>query len=604
MPKNVYCDSDRPDNTGDGLSPATAKKTPAAAYAITADGDMLLYRSDRFYDPTNGFFPVVRRNNFTVTTYDTGAKPCFDSLRYELAGATGWAHEGSGVWSKAFGNGLTRRVFVGATNTGNRRGQRNPGTGMRRAKNATQNTIESIIANLNADDIWWSSDATLGWRLFIYTGSTTVAPPDFYNGLAIVMADGATTGAYAAVQVQECSNVLIENIESWGSANVAFLVTSSTASVAPVNNVTIRNCVAKYMYLGAAQVRPAGENNTLPRVPISNVLLDGIVGDSATNPLEQEPSMSYTHLVNMDMFSFLDSVTNCRAVNCVSINSFHVSFALGAYTQTSFMPEHTGFENCYMFSDSWNTYTRGATTYGCAPSCYIRRCYFDGQNVRSQLSGSVYFALNTFVNMRLSARSSAPRSGVIGIGAELYNRSFDGVGNLRYMYVVPTGIRIVNNLFVDPQGIPITMETFDAYGYPVPDPTFPDNCVTIANNILLDRAARAENEWLLVNDRSSPVGKQNLWGNVVFKGDGQPVARARRGGTYYNLNTFVGELENLPNDPLVNLTDLNAITLGTTSPCLRAGSFAGIQPFEDDPMFSSRPTIGPFVSRPVLSKPV
>lgn len=594
-----YVDAVKGNNSFDGLTPETAKATYTAAYNASSDGDTVSLAKDQFHAPFTYYYPVIQKNNFKLTAHGTGSKAILDSLYYENKGTGGWFYEGSGVWSKAIGNTANSpramRVFTGSYNNGVLRSQRDPGTGRRRAVTSTADNVASIKANLNANDIWWPGASGTGYKLFMYTGSATQNPPEFYNGIAVLIYDGTSIGVGNNIFIRNCSNVIVEDIEAWGGIQSSFLATSGTSDANPLRNVKIRRCIAKYVYSGGFVIGPLSQDNALPRVEISNVVIEDCVGNTGTSPEEQEPTTAYNILSGAtDMFQIIDGPKNCRIVRCVSINSFHVGFVLGATTFNSLKTDNCVIEDCYMYAAPWMTYARGMNTYGCTDNNFIRRCIFDGQSIQSQFSGAPLVTGNTWFNNRLSVRKPDD-SGWLGISALVVRRNFPNAGNDRDVYFQPENIRILGNMVIDPVGVLITMETFAANSYGIAEPTFKDNTVTIVNNILFDRVS-TYTESIRVYDRVTTVGKQRIEYNSFYRPNSTvKYARYSASGQLVlsNLNSASDCKNNILSDPQVDITDPTNPVLAKTSPCRRAGKWvAHVRDARGRP-YMVPPTIGP-----------
>lgn len=590
-----YVDSVNGLNSNPGTQ-AQPFQTWGKGVSSLADGDTLRLKRDCCFGPGGGFYASVSQlDGITITDYGTGGLPVLDSLTYENSDATGWTHEGAGVWSKLFGNGAngnsrTKRLWVGASNSGNLRTQRVVGTAMRRAKAPEADTLADITANLNADDIWRPSQGALGYKLYVYTGSTTVNPPSFYSGLALLVGDQATIGAYPAVLLRACSNVLVENIESWGSSSTAFVVQSNVADTLLTENIVIRNCAAKYFYTGAFKAAPATENSTAPKVPVKNILITGCLADLGTSAQEQEPDNTYNYLINApDAFSFTDLAINCRAEYCTSINSMHVAYTMGSYADNRYKPDNCGFYRCKAFWDTWHTYGRAVTTYPTEPSCYVIECDFDGQTVRSQINGAPYIYRNVWRNMRVT-NTRVGVSQAINITAELlYRSNVPALGNDAYIINVPTGVRIYENMFVDPMGPVLALTSFTPVGTkPVPEPVIEAKTVEFSNNICYHRGADVP--WYQVEMFGETIGVQTVQNNNVFTGT-NPAPRAWVDGTTFALNAAPGCAANISADPLVDMSNPTKLTLSLASPCRGSGKFSKA-PF--DKRRYKKPDIGPF----------
>jgi hypothetical protein len=623
----IYLDSDMAAD-GDGLTPATAKKYLGSAYnAAAASGGVVLMRRDRFYsNQTGGYHPVIRKQYFTLGTYGEGPPPVIDSFNWEMPGsplAAGWALEspGSGIWSKTYpANAVAKRLFVGGYNNGNRYALRNPGVAMRKIRAIASATFANIKAAMGPADIWYApKDAIASPKVYVYTGSDTIGPVEKYNGLCWNMTNG-TTGVEGtarigisgpAVQVQSSIDVLVMGVESWGCDVHSFTATSNTTDPLPCKNIVFKNCTARYMYSGGLKAMPVPENSLTPRVEISDILFEDCYCDSGSSPQEQEPTTAYGWLAGgMDMMVAYDKVKNVLFRRCTSVNSWHVAFVMGVYGFNSQKSDNCGFENCYAYWDEYMSYARGASTNRCMPNCFIRNCVFDGQNVRSQFVGSAVVSGNLWINNRIAARKPDV-SGWMYTGAELLERTgYTNVGRERFIYVVPEDLWVVNNIVVDPVGVPIVIENFVLYnktdpentGQLLPEPVIAENTVNILNNVIYDRASKeAEGvlESVSIVERILPIGRQNIHNNVVYGGTSKPAPLL---GKWNNagqvMYTPLNESEhclgtNLFVDPLIDWTDKFNPKMAKNSPCRRAGKVTR-KPLRDmrGRPFMVPPTIG------------
>ena len=185
----LYVDASRPDDSGNGTSPGTAKKTlRGARLAMGSDKNIIFVKSGQHHAPVSGKFldlTVPGQFGMDVLPYGDGDLPIWDSLTYNVEGAGGWTYISDGVWKRVAGAWYCRRMFAGARNTGYLSGQRYPGTPLRRAPvsgatSATQNVAEStIVASLSAAGPWAPGGSTTGFAIYVYTGSAVLSPDVF-----------------------------------------------------------------------------------------------------------------------------------------------------------------------------------------------------------------------------------------------------------------------------------------------------------------------------------------------------------------------------------------------------------------------------------------
>lgn len=96
-----YFDSSKADDSGDGLSPATAKKTVTAAQTIVtaSSGNIALkFIRDGVFRGVN---LLVNKANVTVSAYGTGAKPpVITGMNNVQVGTTGWTNTSGNVYQR------------------------------------------------------------------------------------------------------------------------------------------------------------------------------------------------------------------------------------------------------------------------------------------------------------------------------------------------------------------------------------------------------------------------------------------------------------------------------------------------------------------------
>jgi hypothetical protein len=591
-----YVDASMPTDTADGLTPATAKQNYKTAYLAATDGDTILLRAGRCYAPVAGFYTQVRKR-LTIEPYDLtpGADPwddypCLDSLTYENADATGWAHAGSGVWYKVFGSAKTVRLWTGGSNTGVLKSQRTIGTARSRTPGATADVEATIITALTngAGDVWHPCGSGLSWRLYVYTGSTTVAPPAFYNGLVLSCNDGANYGSGNGFMVTQTNGVRINKMHVRGGSDASYYAATLTTDTQPTYDIIFTDCLASHMYTGGFHCRP-GAQNAVAWKPVRDVLFKRCIGKTFTSAQEQDKSMSYTFTALCDMFQILDNCYNCHAIDCESIDASHVGLVLGCQNSNAHTPESCGFLRHKVTFGSYCTYARGIATGRCGTGCYVMGCTIDGQNVRSQIIDG-YIVGNKWINNRASMRK-ADTCEWFAVEAYIIDRGQTSIGNDRYEYLYPTNLVVANNLCVNPVASntqPIIITTYDT-AYPVPDPNIDPYTITIANNVIIDE--QTVSRYLIGVFQNGPgtIGPQKIYNNIVWTGQGNPAPTVRWLGVTYDLNSAPGCSGNLLVDP-----QLDPITYKPLagSPAIGAGQFAGYYPDAEGKSFNIPPSIG------------
>lgn len=595
-----YLDASRPDDTGAGTSEATAKKTWNAVVATLGSGDTLKVRGGRCYDTsTSDFAKIQNLSNITIEPYDLPAittrqgqwdnYPILDGLIWENSGTGGWTHEGSGVWSKNFGASSTahacKRIWTGCSNTGVLISQRTLGTARRRTPSATGDTLAAITAALNTTDIWHPGGAGTGYKLFIYTGSTTINPPTFYNGLALSM-QTATVGAYCPVQITKADNITVRKLHARGGIQNSFFAYTLVADTRDTHDILFEDCLATCMYVAGFTVRDGTQNDLNHRM-LWNVRFVRCVGDTLSSSTEQDPATTYSFTALLNMYEITGAVYNCWAEDCETYNAGHVSIVVGAGFNNLFIPENCGFIRHYTYWDSWASYGRGMST-NRGRNIYVIGCTFDGQNVQSQIVDGIIVS-NKWINMRQSIRK-AGTDGVVSF--EVYAQDWGQTvfGNDRYVISQPTRLVFANNLIVDCPNIyqAIQFTTYGGKGYPVPDPDGIHQSMWITNNIVIDRV-QPTRPWLAGwHNGGSTIWTQVIKNNLVWtNGGGTPFTKW--GGTTYTLNTCPGESGTITTSPLINETTWK---VAAGSPAIAAGYHVGYYPDGEGKYFNPKPSIG------------
>ena len=593
-------------DTNSGLTKTAPLRTPKAAVNACAVGDRIEFLAGYCYEPTNGFFPRIQKDNITIDWYGYGTPavnpdpyvdyPCWDALYYEPPNATGWFHEGGGVWSKklANANAKVRRLWIESRNNGLRTIDRVIGTAYTRTPIATPNNLTDIKAALNADDIWHPGDASLGWKTYIYTGSSTIAPPAFYNGLAVILSDGATVGATEGYWASKCSGARAYHLHTRGVTGENFIVTSSQADAVGTDDVVIEDCLGTCMGVGGFRIRPAGLNSPDPEKLISNVYMRRVIGNSMSSAEEQDKTTAYSNVVTLDMFSILGHTYNCHIEDFEAINSCHVGIVIGNSGNNQFVPVDCTIKNGLVHFDDWVTYGRGVATSRCGTGCEIDNVHIVGQNVRSQIvDGHITNVI--WWNMRESIRKPNT-SEWFYVEAYVHDGGLSLAGDNRYVRLKPTDLLVAHCVCIRPKtpnGAPVVLTTYasnPAWG--VENVNIGAGTIRMHNNIVIDDQNNARTYWFGCFENGGTIGQQDVSHNVVYAGVAQAQKQVRWKGTYYATNSAPGFSNHLFADPLL---DSETFKPSVDSPCIGAGLNLNMGLTDADGLpFKTTPSIGAY----------
>lgn len=604
-----YVDASRADDSGSGTSAATAKRTLRAAYQLAVAGDTILLRAGYCYAPVNGFFPRIQKDGITLGAYDLGTHgdvwldyPTLDGLTYEAPDAAGWAYEGDGIWSKRLAGAAPRRMWVGSTSSGVKTTERVLGTAYSRTPNATLHELSAIKVALGTTDIWHPAGAALSHKVYVYTGTALLTPPQYYEGLAFLLYDGASVGAADGVYVSSCQDVLVQHLHARGVYGDSFIVTSSVGDARGTSSVLVQNCLASAAMVGGFVIRTGFENTTLAAKPITSVTIDQCVGDSSSSRYEQDKTTAYTHLSFLDMFLINGNPSGCRIQDSESINSAHVGAAIGT-PNNSYQPVNCQIERVTVRFADWITYGRGLATGKCADSCGIYDCTIVGQNVRSQFVNGEIVG-NTWTGNRASRRKAGTDEWFMVEAYIAHSTGLTATGDAQYVRNEPHRLVIAHNVCIDPLasgGYPASLTDY-AMGLPVADVGIPTNTVTIANNVLYDRLAPSSGRaWLACFQNGAEIGYQQILNNAVYTGAGRPVATVKWKGVTSGVNSVAGATGNLTVDPKLDLATLQPLS---GSPLIGAGAvLSGMARTTDSAgqAYQSPPTIGAYEYYPTTA---
>lgn len=543
-----YVDASMPDDTGNGLTPVTAKRTPRAAQQLASPGDQILLRTGYCYAPVSGLFLFFTGvSNVEVGTYGTASdKPILDALTYQNPGVAGWNHVGSGIWKRIFAAFYIRRLWVGSTSLGNLVSERIVGTAKRRATGiglttpAANPTEAQILAGLNSNNIWFGGGPATSYALYVYTGSASIDPPVHYGGLALLQSDGSTVGSVAGIHVQNQTGIYAHDLHFRGNGGSGIRIAAQNSDSRDVANCLFEDCVVTHPYQAAFVSRIAGELNPVRRC--TSTTLRRVYCDYSSHPDEMELDTSYNFLSGIsDLFNLGDGSVAITIEECTAINSAHNGIVSGASAMNTVPPSGCRVMNNTVYFDAWHTYARGLSAF--SGDTIFTGNLVNGQNTRSQFAGSAKVIGNIWINLRPSVRK-ANVSQWIAVESYMYDTFTSGVGNERYLRINPVNLVIANNTVYSPLDAAIV---FNYYYSPLgpANNSFSAGAVTIQNNII---HSPAQKFLITYEETGKTIGPQTISNNCVYTSlthDNKITWR----GVNCAINTAPGCSNNIEADP-------------------------------------------------------
>lgn len=482
-----------PDDSGDGLTPATAKRTIRAARDAYTSGGAILVRAGQCHDPLNGHFlsgPMPGDAGLYVDTYGDGDRPIWDNLVYQNPGTSGWTHVSGGVWRKSFGAWYTRRVFSGSRNNGVLVTDRIVGPALGRAlvggaTTPAQNpTEQQIVAALSPSRPWAPGGVDVGWALYMLTGSATVQPPDYFGGLALLHADGVQFGAFAPVLLRDIRNVWIRGQHFRGAGGAAVRVDCGNADARDTGRIVIEDCTVTHLHQSAIRAQRQAEAS--PTRMIRDVSVRRVLVDYCTNAGEQETTDTETALSGVGD-GFVADIGSHGVVfdRCEVVNAFHAGVAIGATVANVAHPTSCAAVECKIRFDKWATYSRGVAVYN-GSGHKVDGCAITGQNVRSQIAGGVTVSGSRWLDCGVSTRKP-------GVSQWLACESYwwdsgSSLGDaVRYVPVWPVDVRISDN-FADVRSTDGEAVQLNSFASSAPVGSAMWGAVSVTNNVVLSGA--------------------------------------------------------------------------------------------------------------------
>lgn len=591
----IYVDAERPDNSGDGLSPAAAKRTIAAARNIATGGSTILIKAGQFHDPVAGAFlyqPNVAAQGLIVDAYGGASdKPIWDSMTYQNPGSAGWQHVQDGVWKKTFGAWYVRRLFVASRNNGVLAGQRYIGDALRRSlpggsNNTASNPTEAqILASLNANFRWFPGGPALGFALYVYTGSASVAPPDYFDGLALLQADGATFGSVNPVEIKNAQNIAIRNQSFQGAGITAIRLSAVNADAMDTANIAIEDCSATHLF-NSGFVSKRGEQTAATKF-IRDIVVRRFNVDYRTCEDEQERINGESTLSGQGD-ALVAEAGSLRVTfdRCEVRNPFHVGIALGsAMTNKAYAYDCAGIR-CTIRFDKWTSYSRGLVAYNGTGHKYLG-CVIEGQSTRSQFAGGVLVDSCVWRDSKRGTRKPGT-SQWVAIEAYVYDYG-GGANDERYVYNVPVDVKLWNNTVSGDYPDDFVQLNSFAHAFPVAQPTWAANSVSIVNNVVTSKLSQFALRATDGGGGAPVITQPNVANNCFFNGTAGGT-RVRWNAANYSINGAPGFAANIEDDPQLS-AGLRPL-MG--SPLLGAGQHLGYRRDADRRQRPRPPSIGSY----------
>lgn len=574
----IYVDASRPNDTGDGLSEGAAKRTIRAARNIAANGDTIKIKRGYCYEPTNGyFFPALTSFNggsLTITDYGSGDLPIWDGLTYEPASAADWTYvAGSGgVWKKVFAAWYVRRVFADSSSGGILIADRAIGAGLRRcpvgtpaitsiAQNESEANIVAALQSFQFNAPWAPGGATTSYALYMWTGSDSIQPPDYFNGLAFVQANGSSVGSISGIEIQDMDGVLVENQHFRGIVTAGVAIYADNADAGDTNDIVIQDCDVTHFWGYGIRVRRTSE--LAPTWVAKNGVLRRLNVDTYYRADEQELTQGEAVMSAWDGIQFNNGTDTWLVEDCVITDAGHGAMSVDGSASSLSVPRNITFrDNTCVFNGS-HSYARGLLSINCSGVVFSQNT-ITNQNVRSQVAGETTVDGNIWENCRTSIRKSGTDQWIACESYYYDNES--GLGDsVRYIPVWPTNVQIINNRVSGSFTTElVNLMSYDSsYGTPL----WPANSVEFRNNSCVSDVAPVlllqSNGSTNAADISEPVFANNVFYAPSAAGTNRVRWNATAASplTNYTLSTAPGFSGTLETNPMAD-TKISALSDG------------------------------------------
>ncbi|MBL7698109.1 MAG: hypothetical protein JNK79_08120 [Chitinophagaceae bacterium] len=236
-------------DSNNGLSPSSPKKTIDEANSLMLSGNTILFRrGDTWYMPMDSL-ELGGKTNITLGAYGTGARPV-------LAGTallTSWTYTGSNnIWKCVLSPyAWTHRVFV---------------SGISKISLEYREGKNNVLSDLTSgSEYFLENKGTSSAALYIKTLSSTT-PPAFVTIVPGKVSDFSTEMAI----ISRSSNITIRGIEfrGGGSGHVMMVL-------APAENITFDSCtIGRASLNGLVVTAPGGSSSVVKNIKVTNCIID------------------------------------------------------------------------------------------------------------------------------------------------------------------------------------------------------------------------------------------------------------------------------------------------------------------------------------------
>jgi hypothetical protein len=205
----TYYFADDGNDGNSGLTTSLPKTSLSHAATLVAAGNEILFKcGDRWQlaSGTTGWAITgkVLASECLIGVWNDDVsplKPLFDGGTYLTSSDdANWTHLGAGVWQRTLSATVTR-IFAGTTTTT-----------VTNESWGEPMSLQTSAGNVNAELEYHNSSGVIT----IYTGSVSVAPPTFYDGL-LCIGNGRATAE--GVHLLRCQNVTLENLRFANAQN-------------------------------------------------------------------------------------------------------------------------------------------------------------------------------------------------------------------------------------------------------------------------------------------------------------------------------------------------------------------------------------------------
>lgn len=367
-------------DANDGLTLGTPKKTLGAIPALVLTDNTISLKRGVVWPYDGGPFgdanlEILAKNpagGCTINDYGSAVDPpIIDCLDYQTVDGT-WAHAGSGRWTMSYASAVHRIMFGGSSSTLSIGGLSWKGS-----------------SSTDVTNQWWWSAGTL----HIFTGSTTVSPPVFYGGIALISA-----ARQDAIRIKNSSNLTFERIRTLGGQVAGWDFVATTQHQ---EQILLTDCESKWTGINSGfRIRSTSttyrnRDITLTR-PVYDMKTDATEDEGSSVRVGGSDGINITH--SYDDIEIIDpTVTRCRhaGINC--------------YDEVGYLPGVVVIRagpSYGVFDQGVVEYGRGLNLIGSAAGAAVGmdvRCSgikVSGSNTANQFSGKLVVSGCTFKDHR------------------------------------------------------------------------------------------------------------------------------------------------------------------------------------------------------------